>query len=94
MNINNSVELNLNSLQRYQVAKLIAPTMVAKRVGTNSTISVFFCPLPSPPPFNVDLSRDMGSITWHWGTIRPTQCFIFKIQHCSGGRGLSFSFMG
>ena len=24
--------------------------MVAKRVGTNSTISVFFCPLPSPPP--------------------------------------------
>ena len=26
------------------------PTMVAKRVGTNSTISVVFRPLPPPPP--------------------------------------------
>ena len=43
-------------------------------------------------PYNVDLSRDMGSITWHWGTIPPTQCLIFKIQHCSGGMGLLFSF--
>ena len=70
-------------------------TMVAKRVGKNSTMSVFFvlC-LLLPPPYSVDLSRDMGSITWHWGTIRPTQCRIFNIQYCSGGRGLSFSVKG
>ena len=69
-------------------------TMVAKRVETNSTISVFFCPLPPLPPYNVDLSQDMGSITLHWGTIRPTQYHIFKIQHCSVRRGLSFLFTG
>ena len=64
------------------------PTMVARRVGTNSKILEFFFLCLPLPPYNVDLSRDMGSIIWPWGTIRPTQCLIFKIRHCSGGRGL------
>ena len=64
--------------------------MVAKRVGTNSTILEFFFLCLPLPPYNVDLSQDMGSITWPWGTIRPTQYLIFKIQHCSGGGGYRF----
>ena len=69
-------------------------TMVAKRVGTNSTISVFFVLCLPLLPYNVDLSRDMASITWHWGTIHPTQCLIFKTQQCSGGGGYRFHLRG
>ena len=37
--------------------------MAAKSVGTHSTISAVFCPLSPLPPYNVDLFRDMDSIT-------------------------------
>ena len=33
--------------------------MVAKRVGMNSTISVFFCPLPPPPPFTMSIHLEI-----------------------------------
>ena len=73
---------------------ILKTTMVAKeleQIAQFQYFSVLCLPLP---PYNVDLSRDMGSITWHWGTICPTQCLIFKIQHCSGGRGYRFHLQG
>ena len=39
--------------------------MVAKTVGTNSKISALFVLCLPLTPYNVDLSRDIGSITWH-----------------------------
>ena len=68
--------------------------MVTKTVGTSSKLSAIFVLCLPLTPYNVDLSRDMGSLAWPWGTIRPIQCLIFKIQHYFGGRGLSFSFTG
>ena len=54
----------------------------------------FFILCLPPPPIQCWFISRYGFITWHWDMIRPTQCLIFKIQHCSGGRGLLFSFTG
>ena len=69
-------------------------SMVARRVGTNSTISVFFCPLPPLPLYKIDLSQDIGSVTWHWGTTRPTHVLSSKSNIVPGGGGYRFHLWG
>ena len=71
------------------------PTMVATRVGTNSTISVFFHPLPPPPPHTIFIYFEIWAESLGTGVrFVLTNVLSSKLNIVPGGRGLSFSSTG
>ena len=70
-------------------------TMVAKRVGTNGTISVFFYPLPPPPPHTMLIYLEIWTQSLGTGVRFVLPNFLSsKSKIVPGGGGYCFHLRG